>query len=77
MVPQLEALVQNKRVVTGTNGSAITSGQSWQGKLSRSPIDILGPDPQRPGRWMALVHRAEATASFSEDDIRQHFDLLD
>ncbi len=70
--------MQNKRIsepAASAHVTAIASGQTWRGKKSHKLLDITGPDRRRRGRWIAVVHSAGTSASFSEDDIRDHYEL--
>jgi hypothetical protein len=56
--------------------TAIAPGQCWRGRRSGTVLDVIEADRRRLGRWIVLVDSVGVEASFSDDDIRGHYDLL-
>lgn len=50
--------------------------QRWAGTTTDTSIEIVGPDLSRDGRWIVLLHSVDLTASFDDDDIRGHYQLV-
>ncbi len=66
----------NEVAETDTAAVVIEPGQVWRAKAGGTGVGVIGRDLFRPGRFLVRVHGAEVVTSFTDADLRNHYDLV-